>query len=370
MGTTREWQPISPALLQSTTFKFNSSEELGQAFKERAGNVYSRFGHPTVQAAASEIARLEGAEAALMFDSGMGAITASLLAVLKSGSHVVAQADIFAQTYGFLDTLGRGLGIDTTFVDATDPAIVAAAMKSDTDLVYIETPSNPHLKIVDILALSEIARDAGAELFVDSTFASSHLQRPLEHGASLSLQSGTKYLGGHSDIMCGVAAGGRDLMDRIYGVQFMAGGIMDPRAAWLLLRSLKTFAMRVDQQSSSAQQIAEFLQGRPGIQPVHYPFLPGSQYEEVARRQMSGGGGVVSFEMDGGFEAARRFVDSLKEISIATSLGGVESLIEIPYELDFSEEEEGGTVSPGLIRLAVGVEDTDVLIADLRQALG
>ena len=367
-------QPHSQPLLLTINFEFATSRDLGERFRGGSDAVYARFGHPTVTAAAKKVADLEGAEAAQLFGSGMAAITTSLLAALKPGDHVVAQRQIFAQTFTFLDTLARSFGVETDFVEVSNLATIEQTIRPKTTIVYVETPSNPLVRLIDLPAAAAIAHGAGALLFVDSTFASPYLQRPIALGADLSLQSGTKYLGGHSDVMCGVAAGSAALIAKIFKTQTLLGRVLDPHAAWLLLRGMKTLGVRVQRASDNALALARFLAGQPGVERVFYPWLEGSPDYELARRQMTGGGGVVSFEVAGGLAGARAVLDALRLIPIATSLGGVETIAEIPWDLDFGEEELGEAagstgVTPGLIRLAVGIEDVEDLRDDLEQAL-
>lgn len=363
-------RPLASPIYRSTTFAYPSSAALGAAFKAGSDRVYTRFGHPNATLAAERIAELERAEAALVFSSGMGAITTALLAVLRAGDHVVAQRKIFAQTFTFLETMAPRFGIETSFVDATILSEVALALRPNTRLIYIETPSNPLLEVVDIGAIAEIARSRGLHLFVDTTFASPHLQTPLSLGATLSLQSATKFLGGHSDLMAGVAAGSVALIDAIRDAQVLLGTIPDPHGTWLLERGVKTLGMRVERQCANALAIARTLETQPSVKRVYYPWLESSPQYAVARRQMRGGGGVVSFELEGGLNEARAFLDALETIPIATSLGGIETIVEVPYELDFSDDELGDAaagldVSPALIRLSVGIENLEDIEADL-----
>ena len=366
--------PLSAPLLQTVTFQAASSKELGDMFKAATPSVYTRFGHPTLAAAGEKIAALEGAEAGLVFSSGMAAISTSLLAVLRPGDHVVAQREIFGQTFTFLDRTLREFGVVTDFVPAHDAAGFERALRHNTRLVYIETPSNPLLRVADIAEKARLAHSVNALLFVDGTFASPVLQNPLFLGADLVLHSATKFLAGHSDVLCGAAAGSRVLLARIREMQVQLGGVMDPHAAWLLLRGIKTLEVRVMRQCATALRIAELLAARDEVSAVLYPWLESSPGSDIARRQMRAGGGVISFEMAGGLHAARAFVDALEIIPIATSLGGVESLIEIPYDLDFSEEELGDAaqhtgIAPGLIRLSVGIETPEDLLADIERGL-
>ncbi len=370
----KENRPLSTPIQRATTFQARSCKSHGDLFRDGADTLYMRMGNPTLTAAAEKMAHLEKAESALVFGSGMGAITTTLLTFLESGDHVVAQREIFAQTFTFLDRLARSLGIETDFVDATNVDQVARAIRPNTKLIYVETPSNPLIQVVDIEAMADIARKSDSMLIVDSTFASPYLQKPLTFGATLVVHSGTKFLGGHSDILCGVVAGDRDRMMRIRETQILLGSILDPQAAWLLLRGLKTLGVRVQRQSDNALEVARFLASRDGVTAVHYPWLESSPHYDLARRQMSGGGGVLSFEVENGLDGARRFLDALELIPIATSLGGVETVIEVPSELDFCEEELGEAaqrtaIHPELIRLSVGIEEVEDLIEDLRKGL-
>ncbi len=372
----RRQRPLSIPIVQAVNFEAESSQRLGEDFRKRDEHVYLRFGHPTTKAAGDKIALLEGTEAGLVFGSGMGAISTSLMALAgKAGSHVVAQRQIFGQTFTFLDQTLRGLGVETTFVEGTDLEEWRAAVRPSTVLAYSETPSNPVIKVIDIAAVSAIARERGVPLAVDSTFASPILQNPIELGATLVLHSATKFLAGHSDVLCGAAAGGGELIARIHQMQELMGTVLDPHAAWLLLRGIKTLGVRVLRQSESALTIARKLEASPEVAAVHYPFLESSSQYAVASKQMRGGGGVLSFVARGGIAGARRFVDALELIPTATSLGGVESVVEIPADLDWSEEELGAAaaaetgIPPGLVRLSVGIEDLDDLVEDVDRGL-
>jgi cystathionine gamma-synthase len=283
----------------------------------------------------------------------------------------VIHREVFAQTRSQLLRLERAFGVTVTEVDARDMDAVRNAMRSETVLIYAETPTNPLLEILDIAALADIARAADCELVVDSTFASPAVQTPLDLGATAVIHSGTKYLGGHSDVMCGVVAAREALIARLHEIQVDFGTVLDPAACWLLGRGLQTLAVRVARQSASAHRIATFLSAHELVAEVRYPWLESHESVSVARRQMRAGGGMVSFQPRGGVEAARRMLDSLKLIPIATSLGGVETVIELPYDLDFDETAtEGGRAQrPALVRLSVGLEDPMELIADLDAAL-
>lgn len=365
---------LTTPLLQTVTFQAESSEQLGKMFKGATPSVYTRFGHPTLVAAAEKIASLEGAGAGLVFSSGMAAITTSLITVLRPGDHVVAQREIFGQTFNFLDRTLRDFGVVTDFIEAADTAGFEQAVRASTRLVYIETPSNPLVCIVDIAAKAKLAHSVNALLYVDGTFASPAVQNPLALGADLVLHSATKYLSGHSDILCGAAAGSTPLIRRIQDMQIALGGVLDPHAAWLLLRGIKTLEVRVARQSDTALRVAQLLATREEITGVRYPWLESSPTYALARSQMRSGGGMIAFEAAGGLAGARAFVDALEIIPIATSLGGVESLIEIPYDLDFSAEELGDAaeltgITPGMVRLSVGIETPEDLLADIERGL-
>ncbi len=367
-------EPVVEPLVRSTVFEAGSCAELARGFRERSERVYARFGNPTVRAAARALAEREGAEEGLLFASGMAAITTTLLAFVRGGGHVVCQRDVFAQTYAFLAEVAPTLGIATTFVDATRPEELAAALREETALVYVETPSNPLLSVVDLAAVARLARQRSKLLVVDGTFATPCLQRPLSVGASLVVHSATKYLSGHFDLSAGAVLGPRRLIARVYELQRLLGGIADPEAAWLLLRSLSTLDLRVQRQSATAAAIAAFLAAQEGAQRVRYPGLPGTAGAEVAQRQMAAGGGMVSFEVKGGLPAARAMLEGLRVIGIATSLGGARSVAEIPADLDLGAGEPGpkgeaADVPAGLIRLSVGLEEPALLIEDLARGL-
>jgi cystathionine beta-lyase/cystathionine gamma-synthase len=362
--------PLSEPIVLATTYAAPSAVRHREMFQDGSTTFYRRFGNPTAASAARLIADLEGAEAGIVFGSGMGAISTSLFAVLRAGDHVVASQEIFAQTRTVLDTVLRGYGVETEFVDARVTANVTSRIRQNTRLVYIETPSNPLLHIADIAAIAKAVRP-GIELYVDGTFGSPALQSPLALGATLSLHSATKFLGGHSDVMGGVASGRRDLIAHIRDMQILLGTVMDPHAAWLLMRGVRTLGVRVRRQAENALALARKLALHPNVDSVSYPHLETDPGFAIASKQMRGGGGVVSFVVNGGTSAARRFADSLDLIPIATSLGGVETIVELPYDLDFGEGDHAGGESPfgGTIRMSVGLEDAADLWADLDQAL-
>ena len=362
--------PLSEPIVLATTYAAPSAARHREMFHDGSTTFYRRFGNPTSASAASLIADLEGAEAGIVFGSGMGAISTSLLAILRTGDHVIASQEIFAQTRTILDSVLRGYGVETEFVDARSTENITSRIRPNTRLIYVETPSNPLLQIVDIAAVAKALRP-GIELYVDGTFGSPALQTPLSLGATLSLHSATKFLGGHSDVMGGAASGRRELIAQVREMQILLGTVLDPHAAWLLMRGIRTLGVRVRRQAETALVLARKLAAHAGIESVSYPYLETDPGYSVASRQMRGGGGVVSFVVKGGATAARRFADALKLIPIATSLGGVETIVELPYDLDFGGDgPESATKSlGGTIRMSVGLEDVTDLWADLEQAL-
>ena len=362
--------PLATPIYQTSTFEVTDNEQ--QVRASTTDQFYTRYGNPTHTVAESAIAGLEGVDAALLFASGMAAITTSILALVKSGDHIVAQRDIYGGTIKFLSSWLPKLGVETTFVDTVEYEQHAQAIKPNTKLLYIESPTNPTLRVVDLKRVSALAKQHGITTVIDSTFATPINQRPAESGIDLILHSGTKFFAGHSDLICGVAAGRQNLIDAIHRTRTILGGIMDPHAAWLLLRGIKTLAVRVQRQNENALRVAEFLAQHPKVPHVHYPFLKSHPQYDVAIRQMSGGGGVLSFELDGSGEDARRFTESLHLFSLAPSLGGVDSLVTIPVLTSHAsvspEHRRKMGVTEQLVRLSVGIENVDDLIADLEQA--
>lgn len=336
------------------------------------GYEYARTGNPTRTAYEAAIAALEGGAWALAFASGMGA-TSTVLYLLSAGDHVVAADDLYGGTFRLFDKVLRRYGIAFTYVDMSDPARVAAALRPATRLVWVETPTNPLLKIVDIAAVAEIAHAGGARVAVDNTFASPYLQQPLALGADLVVHSATKYLGGHSDVVGGVVVGrDADLGERLGFLQNAAGIVPGPFDCWLVLRGLKTLALRMRQHSENGLAIARWLTGHPRVGRVAYPGLPDHPHHAVAARQMPRGfGGMVSFTVRGGEAEARAIVERTRLFALAESLGGVESLIELPAAMTHASVAGSALEVPAsLVRLSVGIEDIDDLMADLDQALG
>jgi cystathionine beta-lyase/cystathionine gamma-synthase len=362
--------PVVQPIFQSATFRASDFEE--QVRLREGNSFYTRYGNPTHAVVESAMADLEGADAALVFSSGMAAITTALLAVLGSGDHIVAQRELYGGTFDFLTNWAPRFGIEVTFVDAESTAEFSSAIQLNTKIIFVETPTNPTLKLVDLESIGALGKRREVLTFIDNTFATPINQRPIELGIDVVLHSATKYLGGHSDIVCGAVAGAKEFIIKLREARITFGGTMDPHASWLLLRGLKTLAIRVERQNENALRVAEFLEKHRLVKRVHYPFLNSHPNFTLARKQMSGGGGLLSFEIHGGAEDARHFVESLNLFSLAGSFGGVESLATIPALTShamLSQEDKLRTgVTNQLIRLAVGVEHADDLISDLKHA--
>jgi cystathionine beta-lyase/cystathionine gamma-synthase len=363
--------PLATPIYQTSTFEVTDNEQ--QLRATHTDMFYTRYGNPTNTVAEAAVAELEGVDAGLVFASGMTAITTSVLALLKSGDHVVAQRDIYGGATKFFTQWLPKLGIETTLVDTTEYDQHERAIRPNTRMLYLESPTNPTLRIVDLRKAAALAKQHNLISMIDSTFATPVNSRPAEFGIDLVMHSGTKYFGGHSDLICGIVAGPRDLIEKIHDTRTTLGGNMDPHAAWLLLRGIRTLAVRVQRQNENALRVAQFLARHPQVRRTYYPFLEGHPQRAVAMQQMRGGGGMVSFEVDGTGEDARKLTESLNLFTLAPSLGGVDSLVSIPvltsHAMISAEQRQKMGVTEHLIRLSVGIENADDLIADLEQAL-
>jgi len=362
--------PLSTPIYQSSTFEVTDMEE--QLRATDTDRFYTRYGNPTHTVVEKAIAELEGADAALLFSSGMSAITTAILSLVKAGDHIVAQRDIYGGVTKFLTQWLPKFGVEVTLVDTTDYQQHEAALRPNTRLLHLESPTNPTLRVVDLKRVAALAQKHGVITLIDSTFSTPINGRPAEHGVDLVMHSGTKYFGGHADLICGIIAGRKDLVDTIHAARTTLGCNMDPHAAWLLLRGIKTLAVRVHRQNENALRVAQFLKAHPRVRSVNYPFLEGHPQRALAVEQMAGGGGVLSFEIDGSGEDACRFAEALELFTLAPSLGGVESLVTIPvitsHAMIRPEERQKMGVSEQLIRLSVGIEHVEDLIADLERA--
>jgi cystathionine gamma-synthase len=363
--------PLSTPIYQTSTFEVTDNDE--QVRVRNTDHHYTRYGNPTNTVAEKTIAELEGMDAALTFASGMGAVTTTMMALLKSGDHVVAQRDIYGGVSKFLSQWLPKMGIETTFVDTNEYEQHARAIRPNTKLLHLESPTNPTLRVVDLKKVAAIARQHKLLSMIDATFGTPINQHPAEYGIDLVMHSGTKYLSGHSDLICGAVVGRHELIERIWETRTTLGNCMDPHASWLLVRGLKTLAVRVTRQNENALRVAEFLADHAKVRSVHYPFLTSHPQYAVARQQMSGGGGMVSFEVEGTGEDARRVSEAMRLFTLATSLGGVESLVSIPvltsHAMIPAETRAKMGVTEQMLRLSVGIENADDLIADLEQAL-
>jgi cystathionine beta-lyase/cystathionine gamma-synthase len=363
--------PLATPIYQTSTFEVTDSDQ--QVRATSTDMFYTRYGNPTHTVAEKAIAELEGVDAALLFASGMNAITTAMLSLLKSGDHVVAQRDIYGGATKFFSQWLPKFGIETTFVDTVEYDQHARAIQRNTKLLYMESPTNPTLRVVDLRQVTALARQHNLITFIDSTFATPINQRPADFGIDLIMHSGTKYFAGHSDLICGIVAGRQELVQKIHETRTTLGGTMDPHAAWLLLRGIKTLAVRVQRHNDNALRVARFLAQHAKVRRVHYPFLEGHPQRALAMQLMHGGGGVLSFEVDGTGEDARRLSEALHLFTLAPSLGGVDSLVTIPvltsHGMISAEHRQKMGVTEQLIRLSVGIENADDLIADLEQAL-
>lgn len=366
-------------LIQTAAYTFEDTQDLREFMEARLWGLadgrteYGRYGNPTVATVERKIAALEGGQAAVLFASGMNAVTSALLALLRAGSHMVITDDAYRRTRQFCETFLYRFDVSSTVVPAGNLDALEAAIEPDTRLIVSESPTNPYLRVVDMERLGEIGQRYGVKTLIDATFATPLNQRPLEFGIDLVLHSATKYLGGHNDLLAGAIIGSESLTAMIRQTLWVLGGVADPNSAFLLHRGLKTLALRVEQQNRSALQIARFLERQPVVERVWYPGLESHPDHEIASAQMRGYGGVVSFELAGDLDETSRFIDSVRIPLIAASLGGLETLIEQPalmsfFELSPEERLELG-IKGNLVRLSVGVEDTSDLIDDLAQAL-
>jgi cystathionine gamma-synthase len=381
-GGRRADQPhhsLTTPVIHSATYTFADTADLvaymeGKMWGDGGDREeYGRYGNPTVRAVEKRLAALDGADDALLFSSGMAGVTHVLLAMLPTGAHVILTDDCYRRTRQFALTFLKRLGIESTLVPMGDYDALEAAIRPETRVIVSESPTNPYLRVADLDRIAVIARQHKVKTLIDATFATPVNVRPLDYGIDLVLHSGTKYLSGHNDLLAGVVAGEAGLIHALRQAQGVLGNVLDPHAAWLLERGLKTLAVRVRQQNQNALELARFLEDHPRVCRVWYPGLDSHPDYEIARQQMSGFGGVVSFEIDGDLETTSRFVDRLQVPIIAPSLGGVESLVEQPalmsyYELSPDERAAIG-IGDSLVRYAVGIEDPRDLIEDAGRAL-
>jgi len=369
-----EYGSVTTPIVQTSTFIFKNVEEIRKLAQGAAGRFeYGRYGHPTQFAAEGKLAAIEDAEDAVLFSSGMSAITTALFALLKSGDHIIITDDAYKRTLDFCRTCLNRFQIECTVVKMCDYEAMERAIKPNTRLFFSESPTNPYLNIMDLERLVALFKPRGILIISDSTFATPYNQRPLDYGIDLVIHSATKYLGGHNDLLSGVVLGKKELTAPIRDYLKITGGVIDPNSAYLLIRGIKTFELRMKCLNANGQAVAEYLEQHPKVLRVYYPGLPSHPHHDVARRQMKGYGAVVTFEVKDDIDYVLNFLSQLTIVNIGPSLGGVESLITHPatisyYDKTRKERLELG-IKDGLIRFAVGVENVEDIIADIDQAL-
>ncbi|AVQ27907.1 methionine gamma-lyase [Fusobacterium ulcerans] len=367
---------LSTPIYQTSTFVFDSTEQGGARFAgKEEGYIYSRLGNPTTTVAEEKIAALECGEAAAATSSGMGAISSALWTLLRAGDHVIADKILYGCTFALLCHGMTRYGVEVEFLDTSDLEAVKKAMKKNTRVVYLETPANPNLKISDIEEIAKIAHtNEYTKVVVDNTFASPYLQKPLLLGADLVVHSATKYLNGHGDVIAGFVVGNKKLITevKLFGIKDMTGSVLGPTEAHLIIRGLKTFEIRMQRHCENAMKVAEYLNAHPKVSKVYYPGLKDHEGYEIAKKQMTGFGGMMSFELEGGFEAGKTLLNNLEMCALAVSLGDTETLVQHPASMTHSaytkEELKEAGIPEGLVRLSVGLENIEDIIADLDKA--
>ncbi len=366
---------VNVPIYQSSTFAFKNAEHGAALFAGSGeGYIYTRLGNPTIQALENCVAELEHGCGGIATSSGMGAICTVYMALLQAGAHMVGTASVYGPSRGVVENQFSRFGVESSFVDTSNLARVREAMRSNTKLVYIETPSNPAMQVTDVEQVAAVAHAHGCLLAVDNTFASPYLQNPLTLGADVVLHSVTKFINGHADVVGGIlVAKEPEMCKRLRTVMVNLGCNMDPHQAFLVLRGLKTLGVRMERAQRNAMEIARWLEQQPEVESVRYIGLESHPQHALARRQMKGFGSMIGFELKGGMEAGRRLMDNVKVATLAVSLGGVETLIEHPASMTHAgmspEARRAAGFSDGLVRYSVGIEDVEDLVADLRQAL-
>ena len=368
---------LAMPIYQTSTFIFDSAEQGGRRFAlEEDGYIYTRLGNPTTTVLENKIAALEEGEAAVATSSGMGAISSTLWTVLKAGDHIVTDKTLYGCTFALMNHGLTKFGVEVTFVDTSNLDEVKKAMKKNTRVVYLETPANPNLKIVDLEALAKLAHtNPNTLVIVDNTFATPYMQKPLKLGADIVVHSVTKYINGHGDVIAGLVITNKELADQIrfVGLKDMTGAVLGPQDAYYIIRGMKTFEIRMERHCKNARKVVEFLNNHPKIEKVYYPGLETHPGYEIAKKQMKDFGAMISFELKGGFEAGKTLLNSLKLCSLAVSLGDTETLIQHPASMTHSpytkDEREAAGITDGLVRLSVGLENVEDIIADLEHGL-
>ncbi|RXV64214.1 methionine gamma-lyase [Burkholderia stabilis] len=367
---------LIPPMYLSATFAFPSVEYGGRCFAgEEQGYFYTRISNPTLSLLESRMATLEGGEAAVAFSSGMGAISSTLWTLVRPGDEILANRTLYGCTFAFLQHGIGKFGVRVRHVDMSNLDEVAEAITPQTKVIYFESPANPNMRLADVEGIAELAHRAGAKLVVDNTYCTPYLQRPLELGADVVVHSATKYLSGHGDITAGISVASKEIIDqiRLYGLKDMTGAVMSPQDAFLLMRGLKTLAIRMERHCESAELLAGMLASHPAVAEVHFPGLSSFPQHQLATRQMRRYGGMIAFELKGGEPAGKRFMNALRLFARAVSLGDCESLAQHPASMTHStytpEERAAHGISEGLVRLSVGLEDAPDILQDVQQAL-
>lgn len=365
---------LTPPIFQTSTFKLPSAAA-GAAFTRSTApaEFYTRWGNPTTKQFEAIVASIEGSEAALAFSSGMGAISALLFTALSAGDHLLVGRSVYSGVAELANVFLPRFGVECTFADASRVEEVEKAIRKNTRLILVESPTNPTLELCDLAAIGALGKARGILTATDNTFATPVNQNPIAHGFDVVVHAATKSIGGHSDVTAGILCASKELISRAWYHLKIIGASLSPFEAWLLIRGLKTLAVRVREQNKNALEVARFLEMRPEVVRVHYPGLESHPQHELARRQMRGFGGMVSFELKGGLRAGVRFVESLKLIQLAVSLGGVESIIQHPASMTHGtlpeEDVRKAGISPGLLRLSLGLENVEDLKGDIGQAM-
>lgn len=371
----KQFGALSTPIYQTSTYVFDNTEQGGARFSgDEQGYIYGRLGNPTVRELEQRMATLEGTDDAAALGSGMGAVSATIFAIVKSGDHIVASNALYGCTYALLEHKCRDFGIEVSFVDINNEMAVRNAMQDNTKMIYAETPINPNLVCVDLDMVARLGKEFGVKTIIDNTFMSPVLQRPAEHGIDLIVHSATKYLNGHGDVIAGIVCGDQEMINEIKMTTLKdMGAVMSPHDAWLIIRGLKTLHVRVERHCENAQKVAEFLEQHPSVDRVFFPGLESHEGHALIGKQMKAGGGVMAFEMKGNFENAVQFMDQLTMCKLAVSLGDAETLIQHPASMTHSpyepEQRRAAGISDTLIRLSVGLEHVDDIIADLKQGL-
>ena len=373
-----EADPLGSAtvpIYQTSTFAFRNADEGARRFAgEDDGYIYTRLGNPTIATLERQIAILEKGFGGVAVASGMAAVSTIYIAFLKAGDHIVSTAAVYGPSRGIMESYFRKFGVESTYLSTADLDAVRAAIRPNTRMLYVETPTNPTMELSDIRALSAIAREHKLVLVVDNTFSSPYLQRPIEMGADIVFHSMTKFINGHADIVAGmIVARDEEFYKAVRQAMIGMGGNMDPHQAYLVLRGVKTLALRVQRAQENAQQVAEYLESHPKVAWVKYPGLKSHPQHELAKKQMDGPGAMISFELKGGLKAGKVLMNNVRLALLAVSLGGIETLIQHPASMTHSkmakEKREAAGISDGLVRFSVGIEDLKDIIADLEQAL-